>query len=148
MLWSISAVSPLRLQCCWLVCLHLRQTFCQIPIHLNCTTLSAPVDDLFFRISPPPLCFMVRTLGWQRYWSDCFFISEENHNYTISFQADLILRKETENLDFFCLQKKNVFSIYHMHAAETTYLEPELRSKTQDLWPAKPCELTKNNTSN
>lgn len=51
----------LHLRHCWLACLHLRQTFCQIPIHLNCTTLSAPVDDLLpypsLSASPLPLCF-------------------------------------------------------------------------------------------
>lgn len=101
------------------MCLHLRQTFCQIPIHLNCTTLSAPVDDLF---TESHHCLFVL---WRAHWDDVdtdqtAFSSQRKLIITQSAffplslkkKTDLVLRKETEGKWTCFAFAKNVFIVY------------------------------------
>lgn len=77
MLWSISTVSPpLHLRHCWLACLHLRQTFCQISRFILIAPLCQRLLMIFYHTLHSAFhrclfCFRRRrALRRLRYWSN------------------------------------------------------------------------------
>lgn len=104
MLWSISTFSPpLHLRHCWLTCLHLRQTFCQISRFILIAPLCQRLLMIFYHTLHSAFhrclfCFRRRrVLRRLRYWSN-----------RPSSPRELVITQSVLKLSLFCGRRKGL----------------------------------------